>query len=451
MATANDVVVIGAGIAGLTAAVELSRAGVSVLMVEARDRVGGRIFTAEDRIHHAPIELGAEFVHGCPKEIWDLVTAHDLETAEVEGANWCVRQGKVVPCDFFSLVDRILEKMDDKQPDESFLDFLNREVPLEKADARLREAREKATSYVSGFNAADPALVGVHWLVKSMQAEEAIEGDRSFRLSKGYRQLVEIFRQKLVERGTVIQMETVVETVRWERGHVELKVRRGIREELTSARRVLVTLPLGVLRTRAGQSGAVEFHPTLPEEKLQAMTKLEMGKVIRVSLQFRERFWETIKPQSGRGSLGNMSFLFSDNEWFPTWWTTMPHKLPIITGWAPFRSAERLSGKPRSFVVEQSLYALAELLRVDPRDLENLLVGAYFHDWQCDPFSRGAYSYARVGADGAHGILAHPLGKTVFFAGEAIDTGGHNGTVHGAMASGYRAAREIRESLVSHA
>jgi monoamine oxidase len=450
MARQHDVIVIGAGIAGLTTAVELSRAGVSVLIVEARDRIGGRIFTVEESLHHAPVELGAEFVHGRPKEIWDEVKAHDLGIAEVEGDGWCVRDGKVVQCDFFSQVDRILQKMDDKRTDESFLDFLNRESPLENADARLREARERATAYVSGFNAADPVLVGVHWLVKGTRAEEAIDGERAFRLGNGYRQLVEIFRQEALERGVTIQTETVVEAVRWRGGQVHLQMRCANREEHLSASRVLVTLPLAVLQARPGELGAIEFHPKLPEGKLEALTKLEMGSVIRVSLQFRDRFWEQIKPESSQGTLSNMSFLFSANEWFPTWWTTMPHKLPIITGWAPFRSAEKLSGKPRSFVVEHSLSVLAELLRVDRHRLERLLVNAFFHDWQSDPFSRGAYSYGKVGSDGAQEALARPLENTLFFAGEAADSTGHNGTVHGAMASGYRAARQIRESLTSH-
>src|SRR5579864_7263185 len=358
MTRQHDVMVIGAGIAGLTAAAELTRAGVSVLIVEARDRIGGRIFTQEDSIHHAPIELGAEFVHGRPKEIWDQVRARHLEIAEVEGDGWCVRDGKVAQCDFFSAVDRILQKMDDKQADESFLDFLNREFPVEKADARLREARERATSYVSGFNAADPALVGVHWLVKSKLAEEAIEGDHAFRLGNGYRQLVEIFRQELTKRDVTIQTETVVEAIRWGGGQAQLQMRRGNREEQVSARCVLVTLPLAVLQAHAGELGGVEFVPALPGEKLGALTKLEMGKVIRVSLQFRERFWEQIKPEGRRETLGDMSFLFSGSEWFPTWWTTMPHKLPMITGWAPFHSAEKLSARPRSFVIEQSLSAL---------------------------------------------------------------------------------------------
>ena len=121
----------------------------------------------------------------------------------------------------------------------------------------------------------------------------------------------------------------------------------------------------------------------------------------------------------------------------------MPSEAPIITGWAPFESAERLSGQSRSFVIERGLRSLSELLGISFEEIEALLVEAFFHDWQADPFSRGAYSYGKVNADGAQERLAKPVQNTLFFAGEATDTAGHNGTVHGAIATGYRAAEEI--------
>jgi monoamine oxidase len=138
-----------------------------------------------------------------------------------------------------------------------------------------------------------------------------------------------------------------------------------------------------------------------------------------------------------------MSFLFGQDDWFPTWWTANPAKIPIITGWAPFRSAERLSGKSPSFVAEHSLQTLSTLLRVSQSELEKILEDAHFHDWQTDPYSRGAYSYGKVGANEAQQILTEPIDDTLYFAGEATDTTGNNGTVHGAIASGYRAAQQI--------
>jgi monoamine oxidase len=207
---------------------------------------------------------------------------------------------------------------------------------------------------------------------------------------------------------------------------------------------VLVTVPLGVLKAGAGDEGAMQFTPELPRAKLDALEKLEMGKVIRVTLRFRNRFWDAIPaPGDERKTLSQMGFLFSQDDWYPTWWTTMPEKLPIIIGWAPFRCAERLSGKSRSFVIERCLQTLNSLLNIGLDELTRLLEAAYFHDWQSDPFSRGAYSYGMAGADGAQKALANPVENTLFFAGEATDVTGHNGTVHGAIASGHRAAKEI--------
>jgi monoamine oxidase len=193
------------------------------------------------------------------------------------------------------------------------------------------------------------------------------------------------------------------------------------------------------------------------------MQKLEMGKVVRIVLRFRRRFWDEISPQShfsriqssqsqssksqSSQTLADMSFLFSSDEWFPTWWTTMPDKLPIITGWAPFDCAERLSGKSRSFVIDRALQTLGTLLNVKATELAAMLDGAYFHDWQSDPYSLGAYSYGAVGSDGAQQALGSPVENTLFFAGEATDVTGHNGTVHGAIASGHRAAQDILTSL----
>ena len=165
MSNVPDVIVIGAGAAGLAAASKLGRAGVSVLVLEARDRIGGRIHTQWDPVSDTPIELGAEFIHGRPPEIWSLLEEHKISTSEVEGDGWCLQDGNLSECDFFSQVEQILERMDDRQPDESFLRFLNHCCPDSNQSPEQREAKERALRYVVGFNAADPGLVGVHWLV----------------------------------------------------------------------------------------------------------------------------------------------------------------------------------------------------------------------------------------------------------------------------------------------
>ncbi|HVI08056.1 MAG TPA: FAD-dependent oxidoreductase, partial [Candidatus Binatia bacterium] len=178
MVSDYDVVIVGAGVAGLAAASDLSKAGISIAIVEARNRIGGRILTLHDPPSGAPIELGPEFIHGKPVEIWDLLRASNIPMVEVEGENWCAENSGLQRCGFFEQIDEILESMDDSTTDESFLDFLARRWPNPKHDPALEKAKLHATNYVSGFNAADPALVGVHWLVDSARAEKRIEGTR---------------------------------------------------------------------------------------------------------------------------------------------------------------------------------------------------------------------------------------------------------------------------------
>jgi monoamine oxidase len=446
MSSDPAVIVIGAGVAGLAAACQLCRAGLSVQVVEARDRIGGRVFTHFESGFDFPIELGAEFIHGKPPEIWEPLHKSKSEIAEVQGDAWCVENDRLSPCGFWDDVDEILQKMDDSKPDESFADFLERCCRSLKTEAKKR-AKERAVGYVSGFNAADPALVGVHWLIKEMRAEEKIEGDRAFRCRNGYTDLLHVFEHELKTRNLSVQLETVVRRLHWSAGKVRVEIRDQKSESTLEASRVVITLPLSLLKAPVGQPGVIQFTPELPRHTREALDRLEMGKVVRVTLHFRERFWGAIKPSGARKSLSEMSFLFSQDDLFPTWWTANPAKWPIITGWAPFRYAERLSAKSRSFVVHRSLETLSTLLRVSREELETLLLEAYFHDWQTDPFSLGAYSYGKIGGNEAQEVLAQPVENVLYFAGEATDTSGNNGTVHGAIASGYRAAQQILKAM----
>src|SRR5580765_7523812 len=126
MSSDPAVIVIGAGVAGLAAACQLGRAGIPVQIIEARDRIGGRILTHLDPVCDCPIEFGAEFIHGKPPEIWDLLRKAKTETTEVQGDAWCAEEDRLSPCGFWDDVDNILDKMDDSKPDESFASFLDR-------------------------------------------------------------------------------------------------------------------------------------------------------------------------------------------------------------------------------------------------------------------------------------------------------------------------------------
>src|ERR1051325_487326 len=424
-----NVLIIGAGASGLTAAAELKRAEVNVRIIEARDRIGGRVCTKQDPGTKAVVELGAEFIHGRPPQIWNLLHKNKIRAHAVEGDNFCTQDGKLSSCDFFTQIDQVLDKLTEHGSDKPFIQFLR---SYEKKHPISPAIRARTLRYIEGFHAANPKLISVHSLVKGMKADEKIDGEQAYRIAKGYRPFLGVLENRI--HGVPIDLDTQVEQIRWSKGGIRITTKS--RKKIYEASHALITVPLAVL-----QSKSIKFTPTLPAQKRQALSKLAMGKVIRVTLCFRERFWQNHRVNNK--SLSNLSFLFSDDKLFPTWWTQMPSKTPVIVGWAPFHAADQLTGHSLNAITHKATHALSNLLHIDHRELKNMLSASYSHDWEADPFSKGAYSYVKAGGGHAQQNLAKPVSNTLFFAGEATDIPGYNGTVHGAMASGQRAAQEI--------
>ncbi len=421
-----DVLIIGAGVAGLAAASDLVSAGATVTILEARDRIGGRIFTQPTV--NFPVELGAEFIHGRAREVLDLAAEAGIELIEVEGefrrrsnSRW-LNAGELM-----GDVNELFDAMPASGPDCSFADY------LKKARAE-KQVKEQAWAYVEGFHAADPRRVGVHWIRRCTKAEEEIHGDRTFRVPHGYSAIVEALARELKPPGCSLVTSAPVIEISWSAGNV---VARTSANEFT-APRAIVTLPLGVLKV-----GGVEFKPLL-RDKTEVIKNLEMGPVLRVVLLFRERFWEQWED------FRDLSFLFTDDPQFPTWWTSNPLPRPMLTGWAAGHYAKALSGRRSAQIVEIAVQALERIMPQSER-IRPLLQAGYLHDWQADEYSRGAYSYACVGGNGAARALAEPVEGTLFFAGEATNSEGHAGTVHGAIATGRRAAKEALAAAQSKA
>jgi monoamine oxidase len=281
-----------------------------------------------------------------------------------------------------------------------------------------------------GFHAADASLISVLSIIRDHQAQEANDGDRQFRIPTGYDRLVRGIAERMERSRADIQLNNVVQEIAWQPGEiVALTADAEFRAE-----RAVITLPLGVLR-----ANSVVFSPAL-KEKQHAIQFLEMGPVIRVSLCCKEKFWEQ------QHEMADLGFLFTDDQQFPTWWTSNPLPYPILTGWAAGPCALQLKGLGRQEIIDQAVQSLAWITGFDVRSLQNQITGVYTHDWQADPFSRGGYSYAAVGGIDAARALGAPVAETLYFAGEATDSDGRNGTVHGAIASGERAARELLQS-----
>jgi monoamine oxidase len=207
------------------------------------------------------------------------------------------------------------------------------------------------------------------------------------------------------------------------------------------ARAAVIALPLGVLRAPADEPGAVELSPPLAEKRA-ALERLEMGHVMKITMRFRTAFWS-----DRNAKLAKAAFLFEPTGAFPTFWTSRPIAAPVLVAWAGGPAAEALRFLSEVQRVEVALDGLARVLDV-PRALPHDAIETWFtHDWGRDPLTRGAYSYALVGGATAARRAGEPVAGTLFFAGEHTAPSPNNGTVHGAIESGRRAASEVIEAL----
>src|ERR1043165_93196 len=432
----SDILIVGAGAAGIAAARELSTVGRNVIVLEARNRIGGRISTHFDSW---PIELGAEFVHGKAPESLAIAERAKLVLQEIPNLHWHLHNGVVTKSgEFWSKVEAVMKSMSSyRGPDQSFMEFLNqykRANPIEDIEAI-------ATLYVEGFHAAHADQISVSGLNKTNEAAEEIEDDKQFRIPDGYERLVQVLYDEAVAAGATFHLQTVVDEVSWKQDQVEVTTQTA---QKFKARRLLSTLPLSLMQDFGEEAARIRFTPSL-DAKVQAARKLSLGHVVKVVLRFQEPFWEnlTIPGEREAEELKKLTFVHAPAEVLPTWWTQFPLKTPLITGWAGGTRADSLSLESEDSLLDHSLESLSHIFSMSKQFLKQSLEQFYAHNWHKDPFTAGAYSYIPIGGLDAQSELARSLEDTLFFSGEATNDKGHHATVHGAIATGLRAAREI--------
>ena len=420
-----DVLVVGAGMAGLGCARALAEAGLRVCVVEARERVGGRVRT--ERVSGAVVELGAEFVHGRPEELLGLIAEAGLTLVERGGADVSFADG------------RLLEEADEEDerfaPLERLRGFAGDDVSfrewLEASEWAADEAvRGGVLGYVEGFNAADAAVISARSLGVQQEAEDQNEGERLAHVTEGYDRVAEFLAERVRAAGGEVRCGVRVEAVRWGVGRVAVETSAG---ELVAAKAV-VTLPLGVL-----QAGEVRIVPE-PVTVVRAAAGMRMGEVCRFSMVFRTRLWEGMEPQP---AMREMSFVFDLAELPSVWWTAHPEAEAVLTGWVGGPRARGLLAMGEEELEAVAVLQVARLFGVGEERVRAEMVGFATHDWSADAEARGAYSYVAVGGMEASARMSEPVEHTLYFAGEHTDTTGHWGTVHGALRSGLRAARQV--------
>jgi monoamine oxidase len=433
-----DVIILGAGMAGLVAARTLAERGLRVCVLEAKQRVGGRVMSQKVD-GGGTVELGAEFVHGRAPELWALIGEVGAKTVERDGSMLREQQGGGLveddPRDE-SMFEPLEQLEDFTGEDKTFADWL----AASNVDENMRPA---LMAYVEGFNAADARRISVHSLGVQQKAEDETSRDRSWHVVGGYAQLADYLAVRVKELRGEVRLGYEVLGLRWSAG----KVFVDTTQEECTAPQCIVTLPLGVLQ-RVNRLAGIRMDPE-PRAITQAR-RLEMGHASRFTMIFRDRWWET-SAMLDRETLRAMSFLFTSSRLPPVWWTSHPEAeaLPALTGWVGGPRSSAFEGKTAEQLGDEACATLAKIFSVQEKVVRAALVATYTHDWATDPFAQGAYSYVPVGAMDASAAMTQPEAETIFFAGEHTDVTGNWGTVHAAIRSGLRAAAQILKESVS--
>lgn len=432
-----DAIIIGAGAAGLAAASELAAQQLSVCVLEARDRLGGRIHTLRVPDVPVPVELGAEFIHGLSKPIFEWMRRANEPIVDATQTRWTSVRGKLEASDTsFEQMKRGLARVRRPTKDIPFAQFLETHA---KGTLSPR-VREFARMLVEGYDAADSTRVSTFEILDEWSDSGAAADAPTFRPVRGYAALVEGLTSSLQGRAH-LQLNSAVKEIHWERGAVRvIGTRLGERFEL-EAPRAIVTLPVGVLKAPAEMPNGILISPTL-RTKQRALETLALGPAIKVTLRFHKPFWEELD----QGRYRNAAFFHAPRQPFPTFWTSLPMRTTLMVAWCGGPNASRLAGTPDGEIVQIALKSLQSVFGARTNVVEHFS-GAHLHDWQADPYSGGAYSYVLAGGEGSRHELAKPVQDTLYFAGEAVDLEGEAATVGGALASGRRAALELLRAV----
>ncbi|MGE5621118.1 MAG: flavin monoamine oxidase family protein [archaeon] len=431
--TRSDVIIIGAGVCGLVAAREAAKNGRKVILLEARDRIGGRTFTSAEDGFQVPIEQGAEFVHGELPLTESLLKEAGLSPFPMEGKTYQAANGRLQESEeFIEGFPELMAKLDEVEEDFSFSDFLERYFK----DERYNELRDSVIRYAQGYDAADIRRVSTIALREEWKNES---GSAPTRIRGGHRQLVGFLADESRKAGCDIHLSSVVKEIRWERDNVEALCEDGSN---FYAHKALITVPLGVLQAPPGSKGSIKFTPEIPDA-FKAINSMGFGSVIKIFLEFKNMFWEedTFKEVKIRKAQ-DLGFLLSDAE-VPTWWTRMPERLPLLTGWIAGPKALELSVLEDTEIIEKALEALSYIFGTGTEFLGGQLSKAKAVNWVKDPFTRGAYAYTTVEARQALEKASEPVKGTLYFAGEAFYEGHAMGTVEAAITSGMQAANKL--------
>jgi monoamine oxidase len=429
-----DVIIIGGGASGLAAGKKIAKAGKKVFVLEARNRLGGRIHTLNVTGFSTHIEAGAEFVHGDMPATKSLLKEGDIEFFSTAGKYYRIKNGKFQKIrnlwiTFLILLSKAYSLKQDI-PFSKFLDqYLNKEI--------FKDVRETARAFVEGYDAADIKRASTFALREEWKNFRQSD---QYRLKSGHIKLIDFLSREIFKYNGEIFLSTVAKEIKWKPDYVEVISNKG---KIYSGRTALITVPLGVLQSKPEDEAHICFSPGLPE-KLEAAKSIGYGTATKVFLEFKDAFWESSENKIRK--MPELGLLISDTP-FTACWTQLPNKTPLLTGWLAGPQAEKNRNTSDENIISMALDALSYIFNADKSFLTKNLCAGKVVNWQTDPFSLGAYSFATVESNEAKKILVQPVEDTLFFAGEALSEGTAMGTVEEALANGIKMAKELLTHL----
>lgn len=442
----KSVVVVGAGVSGLAAAKTLTSNGFCVTVVEARNRIGGRVYS-DSSTFGFPVEIGAQFIHGRSKPngaqnpMWTLAQQQGWRTVPYPSEGTTYRAGvrlsaaalAAVEAKYEAFIDWVLARKAQAGDDDDATTFnVSLQSLFTTYSSRLtaQEATDLRGQLYSDIEGDLGGSLSQLSLGSFDEDEEfAVGGDNS--LTGGYSQVPNFLASGLnVRTGCVVSAITTPATAG---SMATVTATCGGAATTFTANAVLVTVPLGVLKT-----GSIRFSPSLPTAKQTAISRLGVGLLDKVIMQFPTRFWPT-------GSNGPWFTNLLPSSPFGISFSALDAVAPagkfVLIGW---QAAD--TGLAREQLSDAALTALVldEAVRTFGLSARPTPTAVSITRWAADPFARGSYSFGKVGSHYwvDRPALAAPAGLRLYFAGEATRTD-FPATVHGAYLSGITAANAI--------
>lgn len=417
----KKIIIIGAGASGLMAAKELAKAGKQVTILEARDRIGGRIYTLETNAMGYMAEAGAEFIHGDLPLTKSLIKEAGLTLIPTDGKLYTKRDGNFLQeKEFIPHWNEVLKRLNEVEEDIPIAKFLNDNYPVES----YPELHRSINTFVEGYDAADPNRASTIALREEWIGENKAT---QYRIKEGYGALINFLKSECEKYNVELILNSVVTTLTIEQQKAVIQCANFKKYD---ASKIILTTPLPVLKN-------INFNPPIPK-KLKAASKIGFGVVIKFLLRFNDRWWLTTQKED----LENAGFIFSD-EFIPTWWTQHPNPYPVLTGWLAGPKAENFIHYSSVELLEAALTSLTNIFKINKEEIKNKLINYKIINWGADPYTLCAYAYATPETTTAKAELLKSIENIMFLSGEALYKGTEMGTVEAALASGKNTSTQI--------